>query len=107
MGGVHTKDPDLQKITKIGNLSEGCELDVEDQEGDENDFKKYLPSEFLKRLPGIDSHNINKVMRTVKTIVELSKMEEEELKKIVGAKNAKDIRQFLDKKVEVAENEGD
>lgn len=58
----------------------------------------------MKRLPGIDSHNIGKVMKNVKTIVDLTRMSEEELKKIIGAKNAKDLKSFLDKKIEIVKN---
>lgn len=55
----------------------------------------------MKRLPGIDSHNISKVMKNVKTIVDLTRISEEDLKKIIGAKNAKDLKSFLDKKIEI------
>ena len=106
LGGVSTKDPDLQKISKIGTVGEGgmTEEDIEPADS-ENDFKKYLPSEFLKRLPGVDSHNINKITRNVKNIVELTKMPEEEMKQIIGAKNAKELRQFLDKKLELTKSD--
>ena len=60
----------------------------------------------MKRLPGIDSHNINKVTKNVKTIVELSKMSEDDLSKIIPAKNAKELRKFIDKKVEVLKTDG-
>jgi ERCC4-type nuclease len=51
-----------------------------------------LPSEFLKRLPGIDSNNINKITRKFRTIVDVSKCTEDELKQVIGAKNAKELR---------------
>jgi ERCC4-type nuclease len=86
-------------------VGEGGLEEVEEQEGEESDFKKYLPNEFLKRLPGVDSHNINKIIKNVKTIVDLSKMPEDELKDILGARNAKDLRTFLDKKVELVKDE--
>jgi DNA excision repair protein ERCC-4 len=107
LGGVSTKDPDLQKIAKIGTVGEGgiAEDEAEEQD-DDNDYKKYLPSEFLKRLPGIDSHNINKVTKNVKTLVELSKMSEDDLSKIIPIKNAKELRKFIDKKVEVLKTDG-
>ena len=57
--------------------------------------------EFVKRLPGIDSSNVNKITRNVITVTELCRMPEEDLKKLIGAKNAKDLKGFIEKKVEI------
>jgi DNA excision repair protein ERCC-4 len=81
LGGVSTKDPDLQKISKIGSLGEsGAIEDLNEDPDDDNDYKKYLPSEFLKRLPGVDSNNINKITKNLRTIVDVSKTSEDDLK---------------------------
>ena len=96
LGGYSTKDPDLQKIAKIGTITD--EDDVNQQD---DDFKKYLAFEFVKRLPGIDSNNVNKVTRNVITVTEICRMPEEDLKKFIGVKNAKDLKSFIEKKVEI------
>ena len=91
LGGASTKDPDLMRISKIGTVGEGGTLEEGDQFHEDDDFKKFLPYEFLKRLPGIDSNNINKVTKNVKTVTELCKVPEDDLKKLIGQKNARDI----------------
>lgn len=58
--------------------------------------------EFLKKLPGLDSNNIGELTKKVKSMVELCKMDEEELKKIIPPRNAKELKIFLCKKVEVS-----
>ena len=60
-----------------------------------------MATEFLKKLPGIDSHNIHQVTRNVRSLTDLCKLSEEDLKKFMGPKNAKELKVFLDKKVEV------
>jgi len=52
-------------------------------------------------LPGIDSNNVNKVTRNVITVTEICRLPEEELKKFIGVKNAKDLKTFIEKKVEI------
>ena len=59
-----------------------------------------MPTEFLKKLPGIDSNNINEVMRKCKNIVELCEMSEEDLKKLIGVRGAREAIAFLERKVE-------
>jgi hypothetical protein len=44
-------------------------------------------------------------MKNVKTIVDLTNMTEDDIKKVIGPKNAKDLKTFLDKKVEIVKNE--
>ncbi len=57
--------------------------------------------EFLKKLPFIDSNNIHHITRNVKNMTELCKLSEDDLKKLIGAKNGKELKTFLEKKVEV------
>lgn len=52
-------------------------------------------------MPGIDSSNISKIIRNVKSVTELCRMSEEDLKKLLGPKNGKELKAFLEKKVEV------
>lgn len=100
LGGISVKDPDLQKIAKIGTVGDADEL-VDEAEDQDSNFKKYLPLEFLKKLPGVDSHNINQIIKHAKNITELCKISEEELKKIIGPKNGRELKLFLEKKVEI------
>ena len=44
-------DPDLQKTSRIGKLDTA---DMSDGEDDDENFKKFMPVEFLKRIPGMD-----------------------------------------------------
>ena len=64
-------------------------------EDDGDDFKKFLPTEFLKRLPGIDSSSINHLKKQTRTVTDIVRMSEEDLKQHLGAKNAKDLKAFL------------
>lgn len=59
---------------------DGFSVDVDE----EDEFGKYLPVEFLRKLPGISSHNINNVAKKVRNMTELAKMSEEDLKAIIG-----------------------
>ena len=100
----------MQRIAKIGTVGEGTLEGTENGNiaaEDDNDFKRFLPTEFLKRLPGIDSNNINKIIKNIRTMVDLSKLPEEELKIIIGAKNSRDLKVFLEKKVELVKDELD
>ena len=51
-------DPDLQKITKIGKVGGADPGENDDSEDSEGDFDKYMPQEFLKKLPGMDTDKI-------------------------------------------------
>lgn len=66
-----------------------------------------MPTEFLKKLPGVDSNNINAIKNKVKNMVELCQLEEEELKKIIPPRNAKELKMFLSKKIEIGRNNND
>lgn len=99
-----SRDPDLQKIAKIGKVGDSDDLAtaVEDDE----DFKRFLPMEFLKKMPGIDSNNVKHMLKEgVKNMMEVTKMGEEELKKVLGPRNAKEFKTFLTKKVEVVKDQ--
>lgn len=68
---------------------------------DNDDFKKFLPTEFLKRLPGVDSHSINSLKKHASTVTDVVRMSEEDLKQHLGAKNGRELKAFLQRKVEV------
>jgi DNA excision repair protein ERCC-4 len=66
LGGISVKDPDLSKIAKIGTVGEAGDDETEEDQRDDSDyFKKYLPLEFLKKLPGVDSNSVAKIIRSV------------------------------------------
>ena len=67
----------------------------------DDDFKRFLPFEFLKKLPGIDSNNIAKITKNVKSLTDLVKISEDEIKKLIGPRNGKELKSFLEKKVEI------
>lgn len=60
-----------------------------------------MPNEFLKRLPGIDSNNIYSITKKVKNMVELCKSSEEDLKKIIGPRNARELKLFITRKIDL------
>lgn len=104
------QDPDLSKIDKIGKVGN---MNLEDYDAENNDFdpsdptaqsmenfNRLLPREFLKRIPGVTSSNINTIMKSVKNMIELVRMDESDLQKLVGNKNAKAIKSFLETKVD-------
>lgn len=97
--GLHgaSKDPDLLKIEKIGKVGQ---VDLEGDGGDEEgDYNRLMPREFLKRVPGVTSNNINVIMKSVKNIIELVRLPEDNLKELVGPKSAKLIKNFFETKV--------
>ncbi len=66
-----------------------------------------MPTEFLKKLPGVDSNNINSIVNKVRNMVELCQLDEEELKKIIPPRNAKELKMFLQRKVEIGRTNTD
>ena len=96
-------DPDLQKIARTGKL--GVENEDADGDDSDDDFNRYMPVEFLKRVPGIDSSKITDLIKKgkqhgIRTIIDLCKTDEEILSKILGRNSAKDVLEFLNKKVD-------
>ena len=78
-----------------------------EEDGDE-DFKRFMPTEFLKRIPGMDSHRLNDLLRKgkaagIKTIVDLCNTDEETLTSVLGRKCATEIQEFLHRKVDFEE----
>jgi ERCC4-type nuclease len=55
-----------------------------------------MPTEFLKKLPGVTQTNIGDLVTHFKSIVDLCQTTDEELRKIIGPKNSKDLLQFLE-----------
>ena len=94
------KDPDLVKIDKIGKMADPDQVDEPREDGEQDsNFNRYLPREFLKRIPGVSSYNVNKIALNVRNMVELVKTSEEDLAEIVGARDAASIKKFLEQKV--------
>lgn len=104
------QDPDLAKIDKIGKVGNMNldDYDAENKDFDPNDpaaqsmenFNRLMPREFLKRIPGVTSSNINTIMKSVKNMIELVRMDESDLRKLVGNKNARAIKSFLETRVD-------
>lgn len=61
---------------------EGGDL-LDDGGAEDDEFNRFMPSEFLKKLPGVDSNNINHITSKVRNMVELCQMDEDDLKKII------------------------
>lgn len=67
-----------------------------------------MSTEFLKKLPGVDSNNIHRIIKNARTVTDLCRISEDDHKKILGPKNGKDLKAFLQRKVEVIkQQEGD
>ena len=98
----------IEKIGKVGSIQsqtntvKDSELDEEqpDETGSDN-FAKLLPREFLKRIPGVTSNNMPVIMKHCKNMMELVELPESKLVEIVGSKNGKLIKKFLDTKVQL------
>jgi hypothetical protein len=93
-------DPDLTKIEKRGKVGE-----QDDSDSDDADFNKYMPQEFLKRLPGMDDLKVKVFIKKAKTlgirtIVDICNADLEKLSEIVGQKKAKELKSFLERKIE-------
>ena len=61
-----------------------------------------MPREFLKRVPGVTSHNIQKIIEKVKNLVELVNLSIQEITEIIGQESqARLIYQFFNTKISV------
>eukprot|EP00347_Sterkiella_histriomuscorum_P024144 403332158 len=99
------KDPDLQKIARIGKVGDlSGDADLLEENNEDDEFNRFMPTEFLKKLPGIDSNNINMLTSKVRNMVDLCQLDEDELKKIINHRNAKELKAFLSRKVDVVKN---
>jgi ERCC4-type nuclease len=92
-------DPDLHRIFKIGKVALEADKTYDDDleiEGDESeDFKRYLPTEFLRRFTGISQANINEVIKRCRNIVEVCNMTEEEWIRSIGERAAREVCKFI------------
>jgi hypothetical protein len=52
-------DPDLQKIARTGKLG----VDDEDADDSDDEFNRFMPVEFLKRVPGLDSSKLTELAK--------------------------------------------
>lgn len=81
-----------------GAVAEACEL-VKDAAADDDTgetFNRLMPREFLKRIPGIHSNNIARVMNKVKNLVEFVKLSLEELECVIGSRDgARQAYEFI------------
>ena len=98
----HRQDPDLDKIAKTGKLDDDALSD------DEEDFSRFLPVEFLKRLPGVETSRLKELIRKgkqhgIQTVVDICESDLEKLSEVFGAKQAREIKQFLERKVDLKE----
>lgn len=76
------------------NEEDKNEDENEDQNNNDENIKnesynRLMPKEFLKRIPGINSYNINKIVKNVKNMIELVKVSESEMTELIGQKSAK------------------
>lgn len=53
----------------------------------EDNYNRLMPREFLKRIPGVNSNNIGRIMSKVKNMVEFVKLEVEELEGLLGSRD--------------------
>ena len=63
-----------------------------------------MPTEFLKKLPGVTLSNIGDVAKRVRNLIELCSMSEEELAKVIGPKCAKELISFIENKLDDVNN---
>lgn len=83
---LSAKDPDPLKIAKIGKVGnvkvvgEG----VEASDSDEENYNRLMPREFLKRIPGIHSNNIQRVMSKVRNMVEFVQLSLDQMEVVIG-----------------------
>lgn len=76
------------------------ELKQEEDEpvADEKEFDAAAdtdPIEFLKRLPGINASNMQKVINQVENLHDLSRMSKPSLMTLLGASNGEKLHKFL------------
>lgn len=97
---MYRQDPDLEKIAKTGKVDEDALSD------DDEDFSRFLPVEFLKRLPGVEASRIKEIIKKakqneIKTMVDICQADIEKLSLVFGAKGAREIKTFLERKVDL------
>ena len=97
---THRQDPDLEKIAKTGKVDEEAQSD------DDEDFSRFLPVEFLKRMPGVEASRIKEIIKKAKqndirTMVDICNSDIEKLTSVFGAKGAREVKTFLERKVDL------
>lgn len=85
-------DPSVEDAVNVGNrLTDDSENGI--------DESKMHSLDLLAKLPGVNQHNIRKVIKNVKNLIELSNMSLPELSELLGATNSKQLHTFLHKQV--------
>lgn len=60
---MYPEDPDLANILKKGSQKDLNQGDCNLSDDDGEDFSKFMPLEFLKKLPGMDSSKVNDFLK--------------------------------------------
>ncbi len=73
---------------------------------DEDDFNRFMPMEFLKRLPGMDELRVQDILKRgklhgIRTIVDICHADVSVLANVIGPKSAREVKTFLDRKIEL------
>lgn len=95
-------DPDLHRIFRIGKVALEADSKYDGDEGPDDaagdeseDFKRYLPTEFLRRFTGISQANINEVIKRCRNIIEVCQMGKDEWERCIGGKAAEEVLRFI------------
>lgn len=96
---MYKQDPDLEKIAKTGKVDNDALSD------DEEDYSRFLPIEFLKRLPGVESSKLKEIIKKgkalgIRTMVDICTADIDNLSEMFGHKQAREVKQFLERKVD-------
>lgn len=92
----------MDKIQKTGKVDEAADED------DEEDFSRFLPVEFLKRIPGVEQSKLRENLRKAKaqgicTMLDICTADIDKLGECFGQKQAREMRSFLERKVDLKE----
>jgi DNA excision repair protein ERCC-4 len=95
------EEVDVERAVEIGSNESLDAVLSADVNGDTEEIEvNEAARDFLLRLPGVNIHNARKIMKSCKSLVELTSLTREEMKELMGPQPGQKLFSFLNQKVD-------